>query len=134
MTTTRTIGVILSGVTGRMGANQHLARSIVAIMRQGGIRVSDDLTIMPDPILVGRNEQKLAALAREHGLEQFTTDLDAALGDPHYEVFFDASSTQLRKPFVERAAAAGKAIYCEKPTADNLADALQIVASASGSG
>lgn len=120
------VGVILSGVTGRMGANQHLARSIVAIMKQGGVKVSDDLSIMPEPILVGRNENKLKALAEQHGGLKFSTQLDAVLGDAKYPVFFDASATQLRKPFVEKAAAAKKSIYCEKPTADSLADALSL--------
>jgi predicted dehydrogenase len=128
------VGIILSGVTGRMGANQHLARSIVAIMKQGGVRVSDDLAIMPDPILVGRSENKLRALAEHHGGLKFTTDLDAALGDASYPVFFDASATQLRKPFVERAVAAGKSIYCEKPTADHLADALSLAATCEKAG
>lgn len=123
---THRIGIIMNGVTGRMGANQHLARSIVAIIRQGGVKVSDDLTIMPDPVLVGRNADKLKALADQHGLTKTTTDLDAALRDPANDVFFDASATTLRKPFVERAVKAGKAIYCEKPTADNVADAVAL--------
>jgi predicted dehydrogenase len=128
------VGVILSGVTGRMGANQHLARSIVAIMKQGGIKVSDDLSIMPDPILVGRNENKLKALAEAHGGLKYSTHLDAVLGDAKYPVFFDASATQLRKPFVEKAAAAKKSIYCEKPTADNLADALSLATTCENAG
>lgn len=128
------VGVILSGVTGRMGANQHLARSIVAIIKQGGIKVSDDLSIMPDPILVGRNENKLKALADQHGGLKYSTNLDSVLGDAKYPVFFDASATQLRKPFVEKAAAAKKSIYCEKPTADNLADALSLAATCEKAG
>jgi predicted dehydrogenase len=127
---TRRIGVILNGVTGRMGTNQHLVRSILAIVRQGGLRVSDDLILMPDPILVGRDAAKLQALAETHGTGlaelPWTTDLDGALADPHYAVFFDASGTLQRAGFVERAVRAGKAIYCEKPTATTTAEALRL--------
>ncbi|MGA2501475.1 MAG: Gfo/Idh/MocA family oxidoreductase [Tepidisphaeraceae bacterium] len=129
---TRTIGVILSGVTGRMGTNQHLVRSILAIMKQGGVKVSDDLRLMPDPILVGRNADKVRALAEIHGPAvigkplKWTTDLDAALGDDHYGVFFDTSGTLQRAAFVEKAVKARKAIYCEKPTATTTAEALRL--------
>ena len=122
----RKVGIIMNGVTGRMGTNQHLERSIHAIMTQGGIKVSDDLVIMPDPILTGRNENKLLALVSRYGIEKHTTDLDGALSDPYYEIFFDSSSTQHRKPFVERAVKAGKAIYCEKPTATTTEEALAL--------
>ncbi|RPH99376.1 MAG: gfo/Idh/MocA family oxidoreductase, partial [Zetaproteobacteria bacterium] len=128
--TTRTIGIILNGVTGRMGANQHLDRSILAIMKQGGIRVSDTLTLMPDPILVGRSEAKLRALAERHGGAgpglPWTKDLDRVLVDPRYEVFFDASATPHRADFVERAVRAGKAVYCEKPTATTTGEAVRL--------
>lgn len=122
----KTIGIILNGVTGRMGTNQHLLRSILAIIKQGGLKVSDTLTIMPDPILTGRNEAKLAALAHAHGLSRYTTNLQKALDDPHNQIFFDASTTPQRLPFVEQAVQANKAIYCEKPTATNLKDALHL--------
>ena len=129
---TRTIGIILSGVTGRMGTNQHLVRSILAIMKQGGVKVSDDLRLMPDPILVGRNADKVRALAEMHGPAvigkalKWTTDLDSALGDDKYGVFFDASGTLQRAAFVEKAVKARKAIYCEKPTATTTAEALRL--------
>ena len=127
---TRKIGIILNGVTGRMGTNQHLIRSILAIMQQGGIRVSDDLRLMPDPILTGRNADKLRGLAEAHGLNgqplKYTTDLDSALADPKYGVFFDASGTLQRAGFVERAVKAKKAIYCEKPTAVTTSEALRL--------
>ncbi len=123
---TRRIGIIMNGVTGRMGTNQHLIRSILAIMQQGGLRVNDDLTLMPDPILTGRNEDKLRALAQKHGVAKHSTNLDAVLADPSYEIFFDASGTLQRAGFVERAVQAGKAIYCEKPTAVETSEAIRL--------
>jgi predicted dehydrogenase len=126
---THHLGIILNGVTGRMGTNQHLVRSILAIRDQGGVRHGDDLVTV-DPILTGRSHDKLAALARQHRVEKFTTDLDAALADPAYQIFFDASGTPHRIPFLERAIAAGKHLYCEKPTATRAADALAIAAKA----
>jgi predicted dehydrogenase len=123
---TKRIGIIMNGVTGRMGMNQHLIRSILAIMQQGGVKVSDDLTLMPDPILTGRNEDKLRALAQKHGVAKYTTNLDAALADPSYEIFFDASGTLQRAGFIEKAVKAGKAIYCEKPTAVETREALRL--------
>ncbi len=120
------IGIILNGVTGRMGTNQHLIRSILAIIKQGGIKVSDDLVLMPDPTLTGRNANKLRALAEAHGVEKFTTDIEAALAVDSNQIFFDASSTLLRSKFVEMAVAAGKAVYCEKPTATQTAEALRL--------
>jgi predicted dehydrogenase len=123
---TKRIGIIMNGVTGRMGMNQHLIRSILAIMQQGGVKVSDDLTLMPDPILTGRSEDKLRALAKKHGVAKHTTDLDAALADPAYEIFFDASGTLQRARFVEMAVKARKAVYCEKPTAVETSEALRL--------
>jgi len=116
----------MNGVTGRMGTNQHLIRSIKAISDQGGLKVSDDLTLMPDPILTGRSHDKLAALAARTGVSKFTTDLDSALASPDYEIFFDASGTLQRAGFIERAVKAKKAIYCEKPTAVETSEALRL--------
>src|SRR4051812_38986656 len=111
---TKKIGIILNGVTGRMGTNQHLIRSILAIIKQGGVKVSDDLRLMPEPILTGRNENKLRTLAETHGPAvigkplKYTTDLDAALGDASNEIFFDASGTLQRAGFIEKAVKAKK--------------------------
>src|SRR5665213_804369 len=87
------IGIIMNGVTGRMGTNQHLLRSIAAIRKQGGVKIADDHVLMPDPILVGRNQAKLAALAEHAGVERYTTDLESALADPNDQVYFDAQLT-----------------------------------------
>ena len=124
----------MNGVTGRMGSNQHLVRSIAEIIKQGGLNAGGT-TIMPVPILTGRSEEKLRACVKKAELDiPITTDLDAALADPANEIFFDASGTQFRGAFIERAAAAGKAIYCEKPTATNVADALHIASVAEKAG
>src|SRR5258708_1261610 len=120
------IGVIMHGVTGRMGMNQHLIRSVLEIRKQGGVTLKDGTRLMPDPLLVGRNAQKLESLAREHGLTRWTTDLEKALKNPQDEIFFDAASTKLRPRLIKRAIAAGKHIYCEKPVATNLTEALEI--------
>lgn len=128
------LGVIMNGVTGRMGMNQHLIRSILAIRAQGGVLLKNGDRVMPDPLLVGRNAAKLEALARLHGIERWTTDLDAALNDPKDTVFFDAATTQLRAALLRKAIAAGKHIYCEKPIAENLADALDLVKRADRAG
>ncbi len=113
----RKIGIILNGVTGRMGTNQHLMRSIVPIIRQGGVACDGDLRIIPDPILVGRNPVKLERLAEMSGIQNWTTDLDEALADDRYSVYFDSQTTDRRADAVAKAVAAGKDVYCEKPTA-----------------
>ena len=130
----KTIGIIMNGVTGRMGRNQHLARSILAIREQGGVELADGTKLMPDPILTGRNEAKVKALAEEHGVERWSTDLDAALADDYNEIFFDASGTPYRVPFLEKAIAAGKHIYCEKPIATSHADSLMVAELAEAAG
>jgi predicted dehydrogenase len=117
------IGIIMHGVTGRMGMNQHLIRSILEIRKQGGVALKDGTRLMPDPLLVGRNEAKVEALAKKHAVGRWTTDLDAALKSKHDSVFFDAASTQLRPKLLTRAIAAGKHIYCEKPVSTTLAEA-----------
>lgn len=113
----RKIGIIMNGVTGRMGTNQHLMRSIVAIIKQGGVRLSDGSAIVPEPTLVGRNADKLRRLSERAGGFKWTTDLDAALAEKSNEIYFDAQTTDRRAGDVMRAISAGKHIYCEKPTA-----------------
>jgi len=115
--TTQPIGIILNGVTGRMGTNQHFIRSILAIIQQGGVRISDGKAIVPEPILVGRNEAKLAELAALGDGIRYTTDLTGALADPRNVIYFDAQTTGRRFDAVRQAIAAGKHIYCEKPIA-----------------
>src|SRR5215470_15478715 len=117
----RRLGIIMNGVTGRMGANQHLVRSILAIREQGGVHMSGGEVIWPEPLLVGRNERKLRALAEEHGLKRWSTDLDACLASPEHQVYFDAQATRERAPALHAAIAAGKHVYCEKPVAEDLA-------------
>lgn len=128
------IGVILNGVTGRMGTNQHLVRSILAIREQGGVITAEGDRIMPQPILVGRNADKLQRLAAAHAVDKWTTNLDDALSDDRNHIYFDALTTHLRVPNTQKAIAAGKAVYCEKPTATNTADALQLAQAATEAG
>ena len=122
----RRLGVIMNGVTGRMGKNQHLLRSIMAIRKEGGVPLSDGSLVQPDPLLVGRNPDKLEALAREVGLQGWTTDLESALANTDYPVYFDAQVTSLRAEAVRAALEAGKHVYCEKPLAEDLDTALDL--------
>ena len=128
------IGIIMNGVTGRMGTNQHLVRSILEIRKQGGVRLKNGTRLVPDPILVGRNADKVSSLAKAHGIERWTTNLDRALRDPKDELFFDAASTQLRPTLLKRAIAAGKHVYCEKPVATTLAEAMSLYKAARKAG
>ena len=128
------IGIIMHGVTGRMGMNQHLLRSILEIRRQGGVALKDGTRLMPEPILIGRDAGKIAALAGKHGIGRFGTDLQKALESKDDTVFFDAASTQLRPKLLQQAIKAGKHVYCEKPVATTLAQALDLYRAAKRAG
>ena len=131
---TQRLGIIMHGVTGRMGTNQHLIRSIVAIRNQGGVRLANEVRVVPDPVLIGRDAEKVEALARAHRIARWGTNLDAALADKDDAVFFDSGTTQMRPALLAKALHAGKHVYCEKPIATNLADALEICRLAQRSG
>ena len=120
------IGVIMNGVTGRMGTNQHLIRSLAAIISQGGVKVNDNEVIMPDLVLVGRNENKLKNLAERTQVERWTTNLDEVLKEDQYHIYFDAQTTGRRADAIKKAVAAGKHIYCEKPIATSTQVALEL--------
>ncbi len=128
------IGVIMHGITGRMGYNQHLVRSVVAIRAQGGVTLSTGEKVMLDPILVGRNAEKVGAIARRHGIERWTDDLDAALKNPDDTLFFDAGTTQMRGQLLAKAIRAGKDVYCEKPIADTMEEAIAVARLAQSAG
>ncbi|MSQ49358.1 MAG: Gfo/Idh/MocA family oxidoreductase [Betaproteobacteria bacterium] len=124
----------MHGVTGRMGMNQHLIRSILQIRKQGGVALKNGTRLMPDPILVGRHAGKIESLAKQHGVERWTTDLASALANPQDSIFFDAASTQLRPKLLKQAIKAGKHVYCEKPVATTLAKALDLYRAAKQAG
>jgi predicted dehydrogenase len=130
----RTVRVIMNGVTGRMGYRQHLVRSVLAIRADGGVALADGDRLTVDPILVGRNAEKLAALAAEHDVADFTTNLDEALGDASASVYFDAQVTSERKKSILKAIGAGKHIYTEKPIAESVPEGVELVTAAREAG
>jgi predicted dehydrogenase len=130
---TRTVGVVMNGVSGRMGYRQHLVRSILALRDEGGVRVGGDL-IVPDPILLGRNADRLRPIAARHGLTRVFDDIDQALSEADAEVYFDAQVTSARKAALTTAIAAGKHIYTEKPTAETAAEADELAERAAAAG
>jgi predicted dehydrogenase len=121
-----TIGIIMNGVTGRMGTNQHLMRSVAEIIKQGGVKLNSGETIMPDPVLVGRDENKLKKLCKMSGVNKMSTDLDQVLADPHNIIYFDAQTTGRRAEGIRKAVNAGKHIYCEKPIAVDTKQAMEL--------
>ena len=132
--TRKVINVALNGVTGRMGYRQHLERSLLSIRAEGGITLSDGTSIYPEPILVGRREDRLREIAERHGLERWSTSLDEVLSDPLVDVYFDSQVTSAREASLTMAIAAGKHVYTEKPTAGTLADALRLARQAREAG
>ncbi|GGV31205.1 oxidoreductase [Actinomadura cremea] len=130
----RSIGIVMNGVTGRMGYRQHLLRSILGIRERGGLRLADGTLLWPEPVLVGRSEVKLRELAERHGLTAWTTDLAEALARPGTEIYFDAQVTSARVDAIRAALAAGKHVYTEKPTAEGLEDALALARLAEDAG
>jgi predicted dehydrogenase len=132
--TRKVISVALNGVTGRMGYRQHLVRSLLSIREQGGVRLDDGTIVYPEPILVGRSEDRLRAIAERHGLTRWTTSLDEVLADPSVEVYFDASVTGAREASLMRAIEAGKHVYTEKPVAESLGGALRLARAAQAAG
>ncbi|GIF08379.1 Gfo/Idh/MocA family protein [Actinoplanes siamensis] len=134
MAARRSIGIVINGVTGRMGYRQHLVRSLLAIREQGGVALPGGGHIWPEPILVGRDPDKLAAIAARHGLTEWTTDLDAALARPDVEIYFDAQVTQRREKAIRQAIAAGKHVYTEKPLAESSVAAEELAELAASAG
>ena len=132
--TTRTLRIAMNGITGRMGYRQHLVRSILPIRDAGGFTLEDGTTVQVEPILIGRNEAKIKELAALHGVEHYTTDLDGAINDPSVDIVFDASMTSLRAATLKKAMAAGKHIFTEKPTAETLAEAIELAQIAKDTG
>lgn len=128
------IGIVMNGVTGRMGTNQHLVRSVLAIQKQGGVKLNNGSYVYPVPMLVGRNESKLRRLAEQYNVKHYTTDLDTALADDFNQIYFDSQLTTLRTSGVKRAIAAGKHIYCEKPTGTSAQEALELYKAAEAAG
>jgi predicted dehydrogenase len=132
--TTHEVGIIMNGVTGRMGTNQHLLRSVMAIREDGGLPLDDETVLWPEPVLVGRNPAKLRALSKETGIHAWTTDLDTALADDDTDIYFDALVTELRPPRVRKAIDAGKHIYSEKPSAVTTEEAVDLYKTAEAAG
>jgi predicted dehydrogenase len=130
----RSIGIVVNGVTGRMGYRQHLLRSLLAIRDQGGLPAADGTRIWPEPVLVGRSEARLAAIAERHDLTNWTTDLGAALARDDVQIYFDAQVTQQREKAIRAAIEAGKHVYTEKPLAEDLASAMDLVRLARAAG
>ncbi|MGC1695093.1 MAG: Gfo/Idh/MocA family oxidoreductase [Pseudolabrys sp.] len=129
----REIGIILNGATGRIGSTQHLANALAPIRAEGGLSVGAD-RVVPRLLLVGRNSARLKAIAQDHGITRWTTDLDAALTEPDFPIFFDAAATQQRVSALTKAIAAGKHIYSEKPVAPSIADGLALLRAAQARG
>jgi predicted dehydrogenase len=123
------IGIIVNGATGRIASTQHLTNALVQIRAEGGLTAGAEC-VVPRLLLVGRNAARLADIARTHGIERWTTDLDEALARSDFSVFFDAAATQQRVSALTKAIAAGKHIYSEKPVAPTVAQGLALLRAA----
>jgi predicted dehydrogenase len=130
----RPLRIAMNGVTGRMGYRQHLVRSILAIRDQGGVLLDDGSTVQVEPILVGRNPDRLSQMAKQHGVESWSTDVDAVLADDTVDIYFDAQVTSRRVAALSAAIAAGKAVYTEKPTAETVKEAVELARLANDAG
>ena len=131
--TARAIGIVIEGATGRLGTTQHL-RALMAIRAEGGLPLANGDRLMPAPVLLGRNPQKLAALAAAHGGLKWSTERDACLGDPDTAIYFDASATGGRPERAAAAIDAGKHVFLEKPIAETLPEALSLARRAQHAG
>ena len=132
--TRKVLHVAMNGVTGRMGCQQHLVRSLLSIREQGGVRLADGTAVYPEPVLVGRSEARLREIAERLGLQRWSTSLDEVLADPEIEVYFDAQVTSAREASLSQAIAAGKHVYTEKPVAGTLDGAVRLARAARQAG
>src|SRR3954449_3135695 len=130
----KTIGIIMNGVSGRMGYRQHLLRSILAIREQGGVLLAGGERVQVEPVLVGRRESALQEIAERHGIADWTTDLDAVLTDDRWRIYADFQITSARVEAIKRAIAAGKDVYTEKPTAESHREAVELADLAEAAG
>ena len=130
--TTRRIGVIINGATGRMGKTQHMAH-LLAIAAEGGLPLRNGERLVPELLLVGRDAERLQALAEAHGGQRWTTNLDEALSGPE-AIFMDCAATGGRPERVRQAIAAGKHIHIEKPTAPTVEAAMALARAAEAAG
>src|SRR5713226_9590127 len=130
----RAVHIAMNGVTGRMGYRQHLVRSLLAIRDQGGVLLDDGTAILPEPVLVGRSEERLRQIAERHGIRRWTTSLDDVLSDPAIDIYFDAQVTTAREASLRKAIEAGKHVYTEKPIAESLSGALDLARAARKAG
>jgi predicted dehydrogenase len=129
----RTIGIVVEGATGRLGTTQHL-RALTAIRNEGGLALANGDRLVPEPLLLGRDPVRLAALAAREGGLKWSTDRDACLADPAIAIYFDAAATGGRAGRVGAALAAGKHVYVEKPLAESVAEALDLARRAARAG
>jgi predicted dehydrogenase len=130
----KVVHVAVNGATGRMGYRQHLVRSLLSIRDQGGVQLADGTMVIPEPVLVGRSEEKLREIAERHGIQRWTTSLDEVLGDPGIDIYFDSQVTTAREGSLRQAIAAGKHVYTEKPIAESLSGALNLACAARAAG